>query len=274
VPSEVPDDYWEIQSPALIRAAAEQLPTDQKFDAVIVDEAQDFAPAWWDTVIALLRDPVNGGLFTFGDVGQTLFSRGGEQELGLVPLTLETNLRNTREISDGANRLTKSSVKCIGPEGPAIHFCEVPEWADVTVAGDAMASSMLNHYRPTDIALLHTHHRHPVHKEWERIGRAFYNKQYWEGDDIFYSTVMKFKGLERHCVVLVVDGFKDESRARELLYVGMTRAQDFLVVVSKRSTLSQFIDDDLMELLDENPIYLGDDIYQDDETDDDTDSET
>ena len=33
--------------------------------------------------------------------------------------------------------------------------------------------------------------------------------------DIFYSTVMKFKGLERHCVVLVVNGFVHPEKARE-----------------------------------------------------------
>jgi ATP-dependent exoDNAse (exonuclease V) alpha subunit len=31
-------------------------------------------------------------------------------------------------------------------------------------------------------------------------------------------------------VVLAVNGFRDESRAREMLYVGLSRARDLLVV--------------------------------------------
>jgi hypothetical protein len=39
-----------------------------------------------------------------------------------------------------------------------------------------------------------------------------------------------FKGLERPAVVLAVKGFRDEERAREMLYVGLSRARDLLVV--------------------------------------------
>lgn len=45
------------------------------------------------------------------------------------------------------------------------------------------------------------------------------------------STAMCwFEGLERPAVVLAVNGFKDHKRAREMLYVGLSRARDLLVV--------------------------------------------
>ena len=42
--------------------------------------------------------------------------------------------------------------------------------------------------------------------------------------------MLGFKGLERPAVVLAVNGFRDEARAREMLYVGLSRARDLLVV--------------------------------------------
>jgi len=39
------------------------------------------------------------------------------------------------------------------------------------------------------------------------------------------------KGLERQVVVLAVDGFRDPARAKEMLYVGLSRARTQLVVV-------------------------------------------
>ena len=53
---------------------------------------------------------------------------------------------------------------------------------------------------------------------------------YWADDDLFYGHVLGFKGLERPAVVLAVNGFRDEERAREMLYVGLSRARDLLVV--------------------------------------------
>ena len=47
---------------------------------------------------------------------------------------------------------------------------------------------------------------------------------------LFYGHVPGFKGLERPAVVLAVNGFRDEARAREMLYVGLSSARDLLVV--------------------------------------------
>jgi ATP-dependent exoDNAse (exonuclease V) alpha subunit len=47
---------------------------------------------------------------------------------------------------------------------------------------------------------------------------------------VFYGHVLGFKGLERPAVVLAVNGFKDPLRAKEMLYVGLSRARTQLVV--------------------------------------------
>jgi hypothetical protein len=47
---------------------------------------------------------------------------------------------------------------------------------------------------------------------------------------VFYGHVLGFKGLERRCVVVVVNDTGKFERSRERLYVGLSRARDQLVV--------------------------------------------
>lgn len=47
---------------------------------------------------------------------------------------------------------------------------------------------------------------------------------------MFYGHVLGFKGPERPVVVLAVNGMRDQSRSREYLYVGLSRARSCLVV--------------------------------------------
>jgi UvrD-like helicase C-terminal domain len=59
-----------------------------------------------------------------------------------------------------------------------------------------------------------SHERH----HWSRSGRPL------------IGHVLGFKGLEHPVVMLAVNGFRDESRAREMLYVGLSRARTQFVV--------------------------------------------
>ena len=53
--------WWEVELPRLMTELAEELPEGKKFDAVIVDEAQDFADDWWRPIIGALRDREDAG---------------------------------------------------------------------------------------------------------------------------------------------------------------------------------------------------------------------
>ena len=102
----------------------------------------------------------------------------------------------------------------------------------VAAADDAVEQLMDEGWEPGQIALLTTGSRHPVQKE--QIGLYGY-EGYWDeffaATDVFYGHVLGFKGLERPVVVLAVNGFGSAERARQLLYVGLSRARSLLVVV-------------------------------------------
>ena len=82
-----------------------------------------------------------------------------------------------------------------------------------------------------DLALLTTNHRHPMQIELvSSRGRDGYWDAFWDDEQFFYCTVPGFKGLERPAVVVAVDGFRDESTARETLLVGLSRGPAHWVV--------------------------------------------
>jgi hypothetical protein len=52
-----------------------------------------------------------------------------------------------------------------------------------------------------------------------------------DDDQVLYGHVLGFKGMERRAVVLALNESAPGPRAKERLYVGLSRARDELVVV-------------------------------------------
>jgi hypothetical protein len=69
-------------------------------------------------------------------------------------------------------------------------------------------------------------------------GPVGYWRSFWEDDDVFYGHVHGCKGLERKAVVLCVNS-KGTERAKEMLYVGMSRATDRLIVIGDPRTIRE-----------------------------------
>lgn len=99
---------FEKPSPKDIVLAMDRLSTfPKKFDAVIVDEGQDFEVAWWDLVSLCLNDPENGVLYIFFDDNQRI----GRIDISLrnlinqPPIDLSKNCRNAGGIYDLVKQL-------------------------------------------------------------------------------------------------------------------------------------------------------------------------
>ncbi len=222
--------FWEQDLPLQMADLATQLEPGQRFDAVVVDEAQDFADAWWDPILAALRDDETGGIYVFTDEGQRVFDRYGAPPVPLVPLILDHNLRNTRQIATTFQPLVDHPMRFLGGDGPAVTFvaCSVETAMDL---GDDQVDLLLGDgWRPEDVALLTTGTRHPEQIARQAQGHDAYWDSFWDTDQVFYGHVLGFKGLERRAVVLVVNDEGKFERSRERLYVGLSRARDQLVV--------------------------------------------
>ncbi|OBE93711.1 nuclease [Mycolicibacterium elephantis] len=222
--------FWEHDLPLQMTELATQLEPGHRFDSIIVDEAQDFADAWWDPLLAALKDDETGGIFVFTDEGQRVFNRFGAPPVPLVPLLLDHNLRNTRQIANAFQPLVDHPMRYLGGEGPAVQFIPCTREDAMDVGDDQVERLLEEGWRPEDVALLTTGSRHPEQVERQKAGHRAYWNSFWDTDQVFYGHVLGFKGLERRAVVLVVNEEAAFDRSRERLYVGLSRARDQLVV--------------------------------------------
>jgi hypothetical protein len=222
--------FWEDGLPRQMAELAANLDPGHKFDAVVVDEAQDFADAWWDPILGALRDQEAGGIYVFSDEGQRVFDRQGTPPVPLVPLILDHNVRNTRQIATAFQPLVDHPMRCLGGDGPDVRFVPCATEDAMGVGDDQIESLLESGWRPEDLALLTTGSRHPEQVARQEQGNQKYWDSFWDAEQVFYGHVLGFKGLERRAVVLVVNEQGAFERSRERLYVGLSRARDQLVV--------------------------------------------
>ena len=235
-----PANYNEENDPyasALIQAA-DKLTEEEKFDAFIVDEAQDFMSSWWTTLEISLRQ--NGKIGAFGDVNQKVFGKRNFPISKYAKFRLKENIRNSKQIAELAALFSEESLVARGPNSFPVEMIEVPEQKVIEAADDIVERLTENdNWHPGEIALLTTKNRHPVHAEIANKDRDLYWSDFWTNENVFYGTVGGFKGLERPVVILALDGFHNAEEFNDFMYVGLTRARDKLVVVGSRENLNR-----------------------------------
>ncbi len=233
-------EFWEIELPALMRGLAAGLPDGRQFDAVIVDEAQDFADSWWAPILGALKDQETGGLFVYSDENQRISHRYGAPPVPLVPLILDHNLRNTRQIAETFNPLAPMRMLLMGGEGPEVEFVRSTAHDAIETANEQVDRLLAAGWKSQEVMLLTIGTRHPV--EIERGSDSDpegYWRSFWEDDAVFYGEALSCKGLERRAVVLCVNEDNASDWSRERLYVGLSRATDQLIVVGDPGVVAQ-----------------------------------
>ncbi len=249
VPQEEDDQhrFWCEKAPSLFTDALEEI-TDlsQKFDAVLVDEAQDFHSDWWIPLQLLLRDPDKGRLTLFSDPEQAgVYGRGDAYPDGLLSYELLENCRNTKRITKFCGRVIDTEIISFSnsPEGkfPQVHT----EHADTGHRGKAIQTLLkkllAEGFSPDRIAVLSPWKSSSPESAISRIakvdgiplsGGESALKKWVAGKVIWCSTIKAFKGLEADCVVIAdlpavsddehfsaADFYVASSRSKHRLYL-------------------------------------------------------
>lgn len=122
-------------------------------------------------------------------------------------------------------RMRSSSI-----DGPRVRFVACGSDEALDRADDQIDSLLDEGWSPADIAILATGSRHPEQTARQEDGQDHYWDSFWDDEQVFYGHVLGFKGLERNVVVLAINSTTDISRAKERLYVGLSRARELLIV--------------------------------------------
>ncbi|NTV95321.1 MAG: ATP-binding domain-containing protein [Thiobacillus sp.] len=218
---------------------------DWLFDELIVDEGQDFQPAWRDNLLRLLRP--EGRAWWLEDPMQNLYGRPPVELPGWVVLRADTNYRTPRAILGYLNRLVPPQDAIAAGSPVAGTEVEILTYADqgelIERTKTAVTRGLGAGFKKDSIALITFRGReHSLFTPLDRLGphslKAYSNKYdlfgspvYSEGD-LLVDSVYRFKGRSAPCVLFTEIDFEtlDEPTLRKL-FVGMTRAGMKLVLV-------------------------------------------
>lgn len=232
IPTQKDAGWWELNAPELLIEACAT--TETSFDAVVVDEAQDFSPLWLDALRCLIAKDVDAPFFEFADPRQDIWARtwAADPRYPFV-YELTRNMRNTRPIAERVAATIAIVGKDRGVPGPQpIWQISVgsPREADIVASVERLLDEGLT---PVDVVVL-CEDAALVNRLRERsIGAYSFGR--WGSRGVPVESVSRFKGLDAAAVVLaLVD--KNGPAHQAQAYVGMSRARSLLVVVGSLAT--------------------------------------
>ncbi|WP_438044989.1 AAA family ATPase [Sorangium sp. So ce128] len=232
------DDRW----PELLMQAVEACPS-LRYDAVVVDEGQDFRSHWWPAVDSMLDPGGPALLYVFLDSNQRVYrgAAGLPRDVGLIPIRLTENLRNTKRIHDAAERHYEGHlIEAVGPEGVPVDWHEVPAGRLRQALGDRLARCIGHEsIRADDIAILVAREQDmgalaPGGRMGARIAVPCGPRR---AGALTLDTVRRFKGLERPVVIIIAD--ENLVRDKELAYVALSRGRSHLIVIGSTECLAR-----------------------------------
>lgn len=238
-----PEDpaYWDTGLAAELGAAIPHLA--RRFDAIIADEGQDFAEAWWRTLKALLRQPEDGVFYIFQDEQQAIYRRDIALPLAVAPHELDANCRSTAHIHAKVLEYYGGEPKpeSLGPEGRGIEVVDLAAQSMHEAIGAVLHRLIaIEGLDPAQVAILTPNGR--ARSRLTAGGAVGAYRLAWNEapnpGDILVSSVHAFKGLESPVVILAEpEKFARHRYARELMYVALSRAKHHLVIVGELPSL-------------------------------------
>jgi hypothetical protein len=217
-----------------------------RFDAIVVDEGQDFRSDFWFPIELFLASEERGIFYIFFDENQRLYMDTLHLPVTTVPFVLTRNCRNATAIHDVAYKFYMGdpidSSKIVGDvvvveglslPGNARHIAKTitelivsesvdPDDICVLVAG----APKLDYFDALEATTI------PRSARWSSVSDGSANTS----KEITLTTVYQFKGLESHIVFLWGMETASRSERAELFYVGASRAKTRLYIVLDASS--------------------------------------
>lgn len=220
------------------------------YDAIVIDEGQDFGDEFWMPIEMLLTDPEQGILYVFLDENQDIYRRSANIPISGEPMVLDQNCRNTGAVHRAAyHHYRGTAVEPSEIEGMAVEKVHASDIDKQRRSIGALLTKLLVEEKipahQVAILLCNANERSACEQALKTVslpkGTEFGRlEEYGEGI-VTVDTVARFKGLERDVVILwAFDGCSVE-RDREILYVGMSRAKSVLYLCGAREACDRVL---------------------------------
>ena len=234
-PEDPDQEFWDEGAADLLLRAIEATAT--RYDALVVDEAQDFRETWWLPLRELIRP--EGYFYAFYDPEQNVYDTNLEPLKDLpthVPLT--TNCRTTTRIREFADRLADledvTDAKRLAEGEPVETFAFEDREEQVDILEDVVRHLKQDiGLSSSEIVLLSPFTREKSVLDDRLAGYHIepYQLEPPSEDTLYHSTILGYKGMDAPAVVLF-DVMADHVASSDAhVYVGCSRAQNLLYLL-------------------------------------------
>ena len=248
-PEHDPDpDFWDTKSAQVLSEALRHL-ADRRWDAIFVDEGQDFRELWWLAVEEALADKKKSHLWAFHDPSQSIFGgRVPEDELGFATYDLAWNCRNSRQIAVYAANLVGADFELhpSAPEGLKPVVREVDNEDEMVEAVDRALGEIVHEAKiPAEKTLVLTPFSLKKSRVWKRRGHLHWKLANLRQErpiargKVPFCSLSSFKGLDADAVVLCEVTAGSQAATPAHLYIGSSRAKHVLQVLRYRGLFEE-----------------------------------
>lgn len=253
------NEFYSADLPISAGMALIQL-RNEKFDKIIVDEAQDLIT---DKYLNVFEKCLSGGLsrgrWTFlGDFSQQAIYNTHligekmkemiEERTSFIRFRLTVNCRNTKTICDEITLVTDfkapSDVWSIVDGAPVQYLTYSDRFEEKEKLVDTIRTLMDNHISPKKISILS-----PVKRENSIVSdvNEYEIRDYktYANNRLSFCTIQAFKGLENSVIILVdIESITD----KQLMYVALSRARTALYVIESEAARKEYVDAQMRRL--------------------------
>ena len=207
------------------------------YDAIIVDEGQDFHENYWIALESLLK--LDGYLYIFYDDNQNIF-HGSTNFGGLIqeePFSLNQNCRNTKRIHEAVMKFHKdpSGIISYAPDGLEPEWIAYFDQVGMLKTLQRTLHRLVNeeHVDAQDIVILTPKGESRTSlKTGLKLGNfVLTDRSTSQPSNVMTSTIHQFKGLEQKVVIVIELDPSIRFDLEMLMYVGCSRARTHLIVL-------------------------------------------
>ena len=229
--------FWEHQAPPALADAFDQGLL-ERYDALVVDEAQDLHADWWFYLAHALPDPDADPLVAFYDPAQAVFGRRAGVPDDLFTLRLHENYRNPRAVVETLADLASATLRAHpdAHEGEPVRFYDRLSPAKLArKLGELVARYRSEGLRLDELVVLGPHRQQNSSLAGIEALDDVPLTGELDGRDaaLLYATVPGFKGLEAAVVFFIDVDARDPRCDAGVRYVGASRATHALHVFTR-----------------------------------------
>ncbi len=238
------NEWWSETFPNLVADHIDSI--EHRFDAIIIDEGQDFKEAYRDLLEMFLVSDDDSIFYIFADANQNIYK--GEMDIPMItaPVQLNRNLRNTNQVFEAVQRSCELDEKNrpSGIDGPAVEYHEYSDDGTmIETIKKILEKLVADNMTAQDIVILGTKSQKRTKLQYgTRIGPFPLVERRQNSDEILTMTVHRFKGLESPVVILCEIDEDIRYNLNEILYIGLTRSTGMLFVLCKKGMVERIQD--------------------------------